>query len=189
MNPKIIIGVTGTIGAGKDTVTNYLHDKYGFTVVSIGDLTREELKAAGMSENRENLDFLAKKRTDEFGNGYWSRKCVAKIQQLKAEKIAISGVRRPADVSIPKKVFGNIYKLVLVDADTELRFKRLKARKRVGDPKTLAEFKKQEKAEHKLFDFEKTATLADFVIRNETTVENLYKQIDEIVNNLLKSGI
>ncbi len=186
MSPKIIIGVTGTIGAGKDTVTDYLRDKYSFTVISMGDLVREELKATGAQENRENLQHFVKKKTDEFGNGYWARKCVAKIQQLKTEKIAISGVRRPMDASIPKKVFGNIYKLILVDANVELRFKRLKARKRVGDPKTLAEFKKQEKAEHKLFDFEKTAALADFVIKNETNLEDLHKQVDEIMNNLLK---
>ncbi|MFH0868726.1 MAG: AAA family ATPase [archaeon] len=181
MSVKMIIGVTGTIGAGKDTVTDYLRDKYGFTVVSMGDIVREELKSTGMQENRENLQFIAKKRTDEFGNGYWARKCAAKIQQLGKEKTAVTGVRRPMDVSIPKKVFGNIYKLIFVDADVELRFKRLKSRKRVGDPKTLAEFKKQELAEWKLFDYEKTAKMADFTVKNEGALEELQKQVDEIL--------
>jgi len=184
MNPKIIIGVTGTIGAGKDTVTDYLRDKHSFTVVSMGDLVREELKTSGMDDSRENLQFLAKKRTDEFGNGYWARKCAAKIQKLGVAKVAVTGVRRPMDTSIPKKVFGDIYKLILVDAGTEIRFKRLKSRKRVGDPKTISEFKKQESAEHKLFDFEKTASLADFVVKNETTLEDLHKQVEEILKKL-----
>lgn len=181
---KIVIGVAGTIGAGKDTVTNHLRDKHGFRVVSMGDLVREEAAAAGIPESRENLQFWARKQTDKFGIGYWARKTSAKISELGVEKVAISGVRRHQDAAVPKKVFGSKFKLILVDADISVRFNRLKARKRVGDPKTLAEFKKQEQGEHRLFDYEKTAQLADFKIKNDDGFEDLYKHIDEVLKNL-----
>ena len=182
---KLVIGVGGTIGAGKDVCTDYLKNKYGFMIIEMGDLVREELKQNGMPESRENLQFLAKKRTDEFGIGYWARKTIQKIESLKKDFIAINGVRRPIDANLPRKVFGDKYKLIFVDADVEIRFKRLKARKRPGDPKTLAEFKKQERAEWKLFDFEHAMEKADFTIKNNTNnLDDFYKQIDEIVSKI-----
>jgi len=184
---KLILGVGGTIGAGKDVCTDYLKQKYNFTVLEMGDLVREELKQSNMSETRENLQFLAKKRTDEFGIGFWTRKAVKKVEGMKADHVAINGVRRPVDVTLPKKVFGDKFKLLFVDADVAVRFKRLKERKRPGDPKTLSEFKKQEQNEWKIFDFERTMKLADFTIKNETSsVEDFHKQIDEVMAKLIK---
>ena len=184
---KLILGVAGTIGAGKDICTDHLKAKHGFVIIEMGDLVREDLKQAGMQESRENLQFLQKKRTDEFGVGYWIRKAIKKVQEIKADYIAINGVRRPVDATLPKKVFDDKFKLLLVDADVQVRYKRLKARKRPGDPKTLAEFKKQEHAEWKLFDFEKTMKLADFTIKNEpASMEDFYKSIDELMSKLIK---
>lgn len=182
---KLVIGVGGTIGAGKDVCTDHLRKNHGFTIIEMGDLVREELKQNGMSESRENLQFLAKKRTDEFGIGYWARKTIQKVESLKTDFVAINGVRRPIDATLPKKVFGEKYKLIFVDAAVEVRFKRLKARKRPGDPKTLAEFKKQEQAEWKLFDFERAMKVADFTIKNDTNnLDDFYRQIDEIMNKI-----
>jgi len=184
---KLILGVGGTIGAGKDVCTDYLKQKYKFTVLEMGDLVREELKQSNMSETRENLQFLAKKRTDEFGIGFWTRKAVKKAEGIKADYVAINGIRRPVDVTLPKKVFGDKFKLLFVDADVAVRFKRLKERKRPGDPKTLSEFKKQEQNEWKIFDFERTMKLADFTIKNETSsMEDFHKQIDEVMAKLIK---
>lgn len=184
---KLVLGVCGTIGSGKSVCTDYLQQKYRFTIVTMGDLVREEAKQAGFAESRENLEFIAKKRTDEFGIGYWARKAVKKTESLKADFIAINGVRRPIDASLPRKVFGNKYKLIFIDADIEVRFKRLKARKRPGDPKTLTEFKKQELAEWKLFDFEKVMKMTDFTIKNNTNImEDFYRQVDDIISKFIK---
>src|SRR3989344_5471736 len=150
---KLILGVAGTIGAGKDAITNYLKDKYSFQIIRVGDLVREEIRLNKLQETRENEEHLSKKRVEEFGVGYWARTLTQKIESSKNSNIAINGVRRPAEATLPKKLFGDKFKLIFVDANTELRFKRLKARKRPGDPKTHSEFKKQEQAEWKIFDF------------------------------------
>jgi len=184
---KLVIGVGGTIGAGKDFCTDYLKKKYSFEVIEMGNLTREEAKQAGFAETRENLEFITKKRTDEFGIGYWARKAVQKAQVIKSDFIAINGVRRPIDVTLPKKVFGDKYHVIFIDADVEVRFKRLKARKRPGDPKTLAEFKKQEHSEWRLFDFENAMKKADVIIKNDTdNSEDFYKQIDAVISKFIK---
>ena len=182
---KLVLGLTGTIGAGKDVVSEHLKQKYKFKEIHMGDLTREELKEAGLEENRENLQALSKERTDKFGQDYWSKKAAKRVESLKTDLVIINGVRRPIDVTVPKKEFGNKYKLLLIDADPKIRFERLKLRNRPGDPKTLEEFKKQEAAEHKIFDFEGTKRLVDFTIKNEAGLDILYAEVDKLMKGLL----
>ncbi|MCX6774873.1 MAG: AAA family ATPase [DPANN group archaeon] len=181
---KLVLGLTGTIGAGKDVVSEHLKKKYNFKEIGMGDLTREELKTTSLPENRENLQALSKERTDKFGQDYWIKKAARRVELMNANFVIMNGLRRPIDITIPKKEFGNKFKLILVDADSEIRFERLKSRNRPGDPKTLEEFKKQENAEHKLFDFDTTAKMADFVLKNEAGLEILYAEVDKMMKSL-----
>jgi dephospho-CoA kinase len=181
---KLVLGLTGTIGAGKDVVSEHLKEKYNFKEIGTGDLNREELKATNLPENRENLQALSKERTDKFGQDYWIKKAVERVKSMKADFVIMNGLRRPIDVTVPKKEFGNKFKLILVDADSKIRFERLKTRNRPGDPKTLEEFKKQENAEHKLFDFDTTAKMADFVLKNEAGLDILYAEVDKMMKSL-----
>ena len=50
-----VIGLMGTIGAGKGTVADYLMGRYGFKSITMGDLVREEAEKVGLEKNRENL--------------------------------------------------------------------------------------------------------------------------------------
>jgi len=182
---KLVLGLTGTIGAGKDVVSEHLKGKYNFKEIGMGDLNREELKATNLPENRENLQAISKERTDKFGQDYWAKKAAQKAKSMKADFVIINGVRRPIDAQTQKKEFGNKFKLILVDADPKIRFERLKSRNRPGDPKTLEEFKKQEAAEHKLFDFEGVRKLVDFTLKNEGGFEPLYVEVDKMMKSLL----
>ena len=50
----MIIGLTGSYGAGKDTVADYLKAK-GFGYHSLSDILRGELVRSGQSITRESL--------------------------------------------------------------------------------------------------------------------------------------
>lgn len=179
-----VIGLMGFIGAGKDTVSDYLRDKYGYDVVIMGDVVREEFKKRGLPETREALQDLQKEMVQKHGIEYWAKKTVERIKEKKFEKVVINGIRRPVDASVPKKEFGDDMITIIVNADTKIRFERLKKRARPGDPKTIAEFKAQEKREWKMFDFKKTLTYADYTIKNNGTVDELQKQIDKLVEKV-----
>jgi dephospho-CoA kinase len=186
MAMKLIIGLAGTIGAGKDTAWDFLKEKYKFKEIIMGDLVREEAKEFGIEENRENLQSLAKEKTDKFGEDYWIHKAVKKLEKMDAERAIINGVRRPLDVLIPRQEFGDKFKAIFVDADVKIRFERLKARKRPGDPKNLDEFVTQEKNEWKQFDFEKTKSMSDYLINNDKGLKELHKQLTDLMKKLLK---
>jgi dephospho-CoA kinase len=183
----IVLGIVGRIGSGKDVATKYLIENYGFKEVHMGNLVREELRSAGLEESRENLQKFAKEKTDKFGMDYWAKKVVNKIKECLAtnSKFVINGIRRSFEVEVPKKEFGSYFKLLLIEADPKIRFERLKARGRPGDPKNFKAFLEQERNELKLYDFEKIEKEADFIIKNEADLEAFYQSLDKLINTLI----
>lgn len=52
-----IIGISGTNGAGKDTLAALSHEKEGAEHVSLSDILRRELIACGITPEREPHEF------------------------------------------------------------------------------------------------------------------------------------
>ena len=55
----LIIGITGTIGAGKGTVVDYLTSRYGFKHYSVRKYLTELLRYQGIEPNRDHFTALA----------------------------------------------------------------------------------------------------------------------------------
>src|SRR5208337_4820839 len=90
----------------------------------------------------------------------------------------IDSIRNPAEVEELKKRHG--FFLVHVTAKQEVRFERMKARGREGDPKTLEAFMRIEAAEAKSTDATQqqliaTAELADRKIGNDSDLQEFYE--------------
>ena len=68
----MIIGITGTNGAGKGTVVDYLVEKKGFTHYSVREALVEEIKKRGLEVNRMTMNEVAtdlrRKYSAIFGN-------------------------------------------------------------------------------------------------------------------------
>jgi dephospho-CoA kinase len=78
--------------------------------------------------------------------------------------------------------------LIGIDAPIELRFKRLLERNRIGDAKTLEEFKEQEQRE-KLNNatnqqLDETFKLSNKIIINNGTLEELHKKVYGLIKEL-----
>ncbi|MBQ4206222.1 MAG: AAA family ATPase, partial [Bacteroidales bacterium] len=54
-----IIGITGTLGAGKGTIVEYLIEKKGYVHYSVRAFLAEEIKRRGMEVNRDTLTMVA----------------------------------------------------------------------------------------------------------------------------------
>ena len=54
----LIIGITGTLGAGKGTVVEYLVEKQGFDHYSVRSFLLKEINRRGMPENRDSICLL-----------------------------------------------------------------------------------------------------------------------------------
>ena len=148
-----VIGIFGSIGAGKDEVAKYLVNKYDYSNVSYGDIVRQTSKKMGFTKSRSNLQKTREICDEKYGKEYFPERVVETVVKNNLKKAIISGIRNPEDAIIPKKIFGKNMILVFIEADKEKRFRRLKKRASERDPKTKREFNLQEKRELEIFNF------------------------------------
>lgn len=185
----MIIGLTGKNASGKGEVANYLKSK-GFIYYSLSDALREEATKKGLEHSRENLINLGNALRKKYGSNYLAVQINDKIkQQLKHNKnknFVIDSIRSPYEAKELMK--NNNFVLVGVDAPIELRFKRLLERSRLGDAKTLEEFKQQEQRENLKSEtnqqLDATFGMADKFILNDGSLKELYKNIDSLLKKI-----
>ncbi|MEK6904618.1 MAG: deaminase [Nanoarchaeota archaeon] len=183
---NIILGLTGTYCAGKDTVGQYLTDK-SFYHYSLSDFLREELKKQGKEIIRDNLIALGNELRAKHGPGVLGEMAIKMTQSDK--NYVISSIRNPEEVKALKK-HGN-FVLVNVDAPSKIRFDRLAKRKRENDPKTFEDFVKYEQQELNSPDpnaqqIRQCISMADLHLINDLSLEDLYKKVDIMLEDVLK---
>lgn len=180
----MIIGLTGKNGSGKGEVARFLREA-GFIYYSLSDVLREELKKAGREITRKNLTEFANELRSQKGAG-----CLGSLVALKLEagnNYVVDSIRHPAEVEALKPV-KNFY-LLAIESDPQIRFERIKSRSRENDTITYEAFVEQEAKEaagEKPTDqqLNKTLESADATIENNTTLEDLYQEIRQIVQVL-----
>ena len=186
----MILGLTGKNAAGKGEVANYLKSK-GFAYCSLSDELREEATKGSIGHSRESLINLGNELRGKYGPNYLARKINNKINQakkLRSERnfFVVDSIRSPFEVEELRK--NRDFILVGVDAPIELRFERLLKRDRLGDAKTLVDFKLQEEMENLKDDtnqqLDKCLEMADKIIVNDGELEDIHKKIDRLLEEL-----
>ena len=76
----LIIGVTGMAGSGKSTAVSYLKER-GFSIIYIGELTKEELQKRNLLLNEENEKQIRNQLRKEMGLGVYAQLSIPKISQ------------------------------------------------------------------------------------------------------------
>ena len=184
----MIIGLTGKFAAGKGTVAETLMAR-GFAYHSLSDVIRDELKRRGVPESREHLTEVGNELRRNEGPAALARRIVAKLTGpgAAADHI-VDSIRNPAEVEALRAAPG--FFLLGVDADQAVRFERLVARARQGDPTTFAQFAGLEERETHSTDpttqqLHATWALADEVLANDGSRESLAESVAQL---LLRRG-
>ncbi len=183
----MIIGITGKNGSGKGEVARFLVDS-GYAYFSLSDMLREELAARKEEASRENLISVGNELRAKYGAGVLAERTLRKID-VDAHAV-VDSVRNPFEVEALRR--RKDFFLVAVTADPEIRFKRTLRRSRDGDPITYEDFLDVEKREAQSPDpstqqMDRTAEMADAVICNNGTVEELQDEIRQVVKALAAS--
>ena len=184
----IIIGITGTLGAGKGTIVDYLVNKKGFGHYSVRTFLIKEIKSRGMLVNRDTMTSVANELRAKNSPSYVTDKIYD--QAIKDKKnCIIESIRTPGEIdSLRKK--GKFY-LFAVDADTKKRFERIKLRKSETDNISFDTFIANEKREMTSSDpnkqnLQKCREMADFVFVNDGSIEDLHLKTEKILNKIEK---
>ncbi len=183
----IIIGITGTLGAGKGTIVDYLVKEKGFIHYSVRGFLIEEIKKQKMEVNRESMVVVANQLRASNSPSYIIDQLYIQAAE-KGKNCVIESIRTEGEInSLREKE--NFY-LLAVDADQAIRYERIKIRKSSTDDVSFETFKQNEHREFESTDpnkqnLKRCIELADFVLKNDGDLTQLYDQIEQIMIKIL----
>lgn len=186
----MIIGLTGSLAAGKGIVSDFLKEK-GFVYLSLSDELREIAKERKIELTRENLQNLGNILREAEGAGFLAKRIYDKIVSQNYKKAIVDGIRNPSEIRVLKKI--RDFYLISVDASQQIRFRRLVSRARESDPLDWESFliiDKRDKGEGEPEGGQRVGDcikLADYGLMNDSDLETLKEKILEIYQRIESS--
>jgi dephospho-CoA kinase len=182
----IIIGLTGTIGAGKGTMVDYLK-KQGYIHYSARSFLLREVAKRNLEPNRDNILLVANGLRKEHFPGYIIAELLKEAQSNGAHAV-IESIRSLGEIDTLKKLTDRFY-LVAVDADPKVRYERIKKRNLSTDHVTFEKFLEDERKETVTTEpwaanLKACIDQADFVFKNDGTFAELETQVEEVLHNI-----
>jgi dephospho-CoA kinase len=178
-----IIGITGTIGAGKGMLVEYLLREKNFAHYSVRGFLIGELKKRNLAVNRDTMVSLANELRKKTSPSYIID-CLFEQAKLSEKNAVIESIRSVGEVeSLQKK--GN-FCLLAVDADPKIRYERIIQRNSETDNVTFEEFLQNEQREMNSTDpnkqnLSKCIAMADYTFCNNMSINELYNQLETIL--------
>ncbi|MDO8516604.1 MAG: AAA family ATPase [Nanoarchaeota archaeon] len=184
----MIIGLTGTLGAGKGTVSEYLISK-GFKHFSVRDFLTEKIKEKGWAINRDNMVYLANDLRKTFGPDYIVKELYDKAK--KHENSIIESIRCPGEVEALRQK--KDFYLFAIDADIGIRYSRTLERKTETDSisfETFIENEQREMSSKEPFEqnLAKCISMSDYLILNNKGIDDLNNKLENSVTIIDKDG-
>lgn len=192
------VGITGTIGSGKSTVSSFLRRK-GFDVIDADVISREILYKYKEAEKEIKYTF----GEDCFENGKLNRRKLGTIvfndeaKRKKLESITIPYIIKEIKMKIevlrdlgkeivfidaPTLIEHGLHKSmdynILITLDEEIRISRVMNRDKISREEVVKRIKAQMSEEEK-------AKYVDFIVENDGKVEETYNNVISI----LKDGV
>ncbi len=176
----MILGITGTIGAGKGTVVDYLVEKKGFTHYSVREFLIEEIEKRGLPLNRDCMREVANAIRAEHQPSYIIETLYTRAEAAGHDAL-IESVRALGEAEF---LMSKGVRILAVDADRRLRFERILARASSTDHIDFETFVIQEDKELTSNDpagqnITAVIQMADFSIQNNGSITDLHQIIEE----------
>ena len=196
MSSKLkIIGLAGTAGSGKNTVTELLTKLFGMRDLNTSDMVRAITRQVyhlphDFNPVRDQLFAVANYMRNEIDPAGFVKLCILEAQALEVDGGVISGLRSMGEADAIRQAGGII---IGVDADPKLRYDRIYSRQRDSESqKTYEQFLEQDAYENRGLSetgpgrgIRYIIDSADLVVTNNTTLEALEQELKEKVGPLL----
>ncbi|MBE9166750.1 dephospho-CoA kinase [Pleurocapsales cyanobacterium LEGE 06147] len=188
--PKRRIGLTGGIGTGKTTVSNYLVRAYHLPVLDADIYARDAVKAGSpiltdifnrygnkvkLPDNNLNRSALGEIIFNNPEEKLWLESKIhpyvrdrftATLQQLEVDTVVLA-----IPLLFEAKMTDLVTEIWVVSCDRQEQVRRLIERDRLSEAQAQARIKSQLPLEQKV-------AMADVVLNNNSTVEELLRQVD-----------
>lgn len=182
----IIIGITGTIGAGKGTIVEFLVQQHNFKHFSVRGFLTKQLNDRQLEINRDNMVVVANELRAKFGPSYIVEELYKEADNCKNNCI-IESIRTPGEITA-LRAKGHFF-LLAVDAPAQTRYNRILIRNSETDHIDFQTFCDNEAREMNATDPNKQnlrecIQQADFTLENAGSFESLHSQIENIVKEI-----
>ncbi len=180
----MIIGITGTLGAGKGTVVEYLKTK-GFRHFSARSFFVEEINKRGLPVNRDTMVEVANDLRAKNGPGYFTQEAM-KRAGAEGGDVVIESIRSLGEAQYLKEHGAALW---AVDADIKSRYERITLRASETDKISFEKFAADEQKEMHNDDPTKqniagVIAMSDAVLMNDATQEELFAQVEEALKKI-----
>lgn len=181
-----MIGITGTLGAGKGTVVEYLVSEKRFRHYSVRAFLLEEIRRLGMPENRDSMVVVANSLREEHSPS-WVTDQLYEQALIRGENCIIESIRTPGEIASLRSKGRFI--LIAVDADRELRYQRIITRKSETDHISFETFVDNEAREMNSTDPNKQnlrecIAQADYLLMNNGSREDLHASVERVLRQI-----
>ena len=181
----MIIGLTGRNAAGKGEAAEFLKRK-GFGFHSLSDVIREEVRRRGLAVTRDTLIATGRELRARHGTGHLAEKVLERLEP--GQNFVVDSFRHEDEVAVFRKA--SDFHLLAVRAEPEIRFDRIRARGREGDPTSFDAFQDLERAEATSLAAEgqnltATEAVADHAVANNETLEQFHEALGALVPKLM----
>lgn len=178
-----VIAPIGMPGSGKTEANTYLQKKYGWPNVYFGQPTFDEMERLGLSATQENEKQARESLRNQFGEDHYAEVVVKKIEALGAEPfVLVESLYSLAEYQVLKRHFGENFVTIAIHASPKVRHTRLATRPK--RPLTETEAVERDLSQLTRLTQGGPIALADFVVVNEGSIENLYTQLDTAIETL-----
>ena len=191
-----VIGITGGIGSGKSTVSRILSEKLNAPILDADKISKQAMTSPEIilkikqffgevifdnpelinREKLSNIVFSNEEKLLELNkivHPYVMNEIAKKVNELKESNEYVL-----LDVPLPNQDFINLSnKIIVVVANEENRIKRVMKRSKLSEESVKKRIAKQMNTENYI-------KLADFVIKNNGTFEELNEKLNELCNKL-----
>jgi len=181
----MIIGVTGTNGAGKGTLPEYLKARHGFTHYSARAIIIEEIEKRGLPVDRTSMNQVANDLRRTHGPDVLVRRMLARAKEEGRDAV-IESVRAIGEAQFLKEEGAFV---VAIDADRRVRYERIIKRGSETDQVSFEEFclqEDREMAQEASYDMNITGVMAmaDYTLINNGTMEEFHAAIETMLKVL-----
>lgn len=180
----MLIGITGTNGAGKGAVVEYLVAEKGFSRYAGRTVILEEMERQHLPAKRSMMRDIANALRKEHGPAYIMERLYDMAES--DTNAVLESVRTIGEAEFLKSKGAFI---LAVDADKQTRYERVKSMSHDETPLTFEDFtlmEDREMSSSEPWDMNVFGVmqLADARIMNDGTLEELHQRVDEALKNL-----
>jgi len=184
----MVFGITGTLGAGKGTLVDYLIDEKGFSHYSVRQFLVDEIVKRNLPVNRDTMTSVANDLRKNHSPSYITDELFRKAQ-ISGKNCVIESIRTPGEIESLRKNKG--FCLLAIDADPLIRFNRIVLRNSETDQIDFHTFLSNEAREMDSTDpnhqnLRRCIEMADFQLYNNGSVDELIRNFEVILNKILK---